>query len=107
MKKRNKFTIDYFIKKFQKIPSSEIGKGKLADHCAMWHVGIKELRSDYVAKTVEAKAFVKIFGNFENIYNTNDRERNFNGIHLTGRTPKERILRALKMIKSKKIIVKY
>ncbi len=94
-----KFTVDYFIKKFSRIPArlwttKEFERGK--KHCALGHCG-----ADYRTSTDMGCALVKhfkeTFGTWSSLISVNDG----NHIQFQQRTPKARILAALKWIKEK------
>ncbi len=58
-----KYTIDYFIKKFEAIPEELWCTGQLTingKHCALGHTGIKKMNSDGL--NAEGKALLKLFG---------------------------------------------
>lgn len=52
---------EYFIKKFKAIPDNEIGKGGLANHCALWHCGVRETPAGFYSASPEAAALINLF----------------------------------------------
>lgn len=72
-----KYTVDYFIKKFNKIPAKEIGTLQLSNHCALWHCGVR-LRSDLSYSTTdESTALIRLFSgsnskDWRAVYRVND-----------------------------------
>lgn len=92
-----KYTTEYFIEKFSKIPENEIGEGSINSHCILWHFGVRQYREEEI--TPELKEFGKIVGAkpeyvwkfWGDIYSIND--------SFPGKTPKERILKELNRIK--------
>lgn len=97
------YDIDYFIKKFEAIPSEKIGVGALKNQCALWHCGVRRAG----VETEEAKELSEILKPLvshplDDSYKTivwmiNDDNRNE---LIEGETPKERILNALKKVKA-------
>lgn len=91
------YTVDYFIEKFEKIPDEKWLIGEFGDgagsHCALGHCGMGK---DW-AYTNESRALVGVFHSCPyDVEDVND------GIPVEyGHTPKERILNALREIKSK------
>jgi hypothetical protein len=94
------YTKEYFIAKFEAIPSEEIGRGSIDDKCALFHTGAAEGDLDYIL-TDEARALIELFGGKGKngkeydawvVVDVNDR------LHYLGATPKERILNKLKSL---------
>lgn len=55
-----KYTKEYFIDKFSKIPEDEIGKEELDEHCVLFHCGVVDNgEGDYLA-TEEALALANL-----------------------------------------------
>lgn len=50
------FNIDYFLEKFQTIPTHDIGEGDIKKHCALFHCGVVS----YMNPTDEASALSNI-----------------------------------------------
>lgn len=64
-----KYTVDYFIQKFEAIPENEIGQLSLHNKCALWHVGITEIG----VRTAEASALINLFcGSRADVTSIND-----------------------------------
>lgn len=57
---KTKFTIDYFIRKFTKLRSNQIGRGGLENKCALWHCGVRVNRALNYSKTSEAVALSRL-----------------------------------------------
>lgn len=102
------YDVDYFIKKFEAIPSDDIGCTELNNHCALWHCGVRSYANevDY-RETEESKALVKLFktntldkdllnNKFKIVWKVND-----SCYLVEGDTPKERILNYLYQIRDK------
>lgn len=95
------FDVDYFIKKFNAIPESDIGVG-LSERCALWHCGVRlieNVKGGY-SGTEESAALIKLFGGFRRtdfhaVYSIND----IGPIGQQTLTPKQRILNKLYQIK--------
>lgn len=93
--KRNKFTRRYFIRKFESLSDSEVGRG-LNGHCALWHCGVRTDAYGNYKVTREAVSLSKIIAgkNYRPsvwdslVYIVNDA--------FAGRTPLKNILAALK-----------
>lgn len=100
------YTVEYFINKFEAIPTQEIGSVSLINHCALWHCGLQQ--NEY-KHTDESRALVRIFGGdcespkdageMGAIYRIND---GIGDNKLLGNTPKERILNKLYQIRDGK-----
>lgn len=93
---KNKFSLNFFIKKFEAIKSEDWGSGKLQEKCVLWHCGMTDT-IQYFHPTEEASALHKLITEKDtfvasDLYEIND---------LCGwtkykkNTPKERILAAL------------
>lgn len=98
------YTIDYFIKKFKAIPSSKWCTGyfeKNGKHCALGHCGC----SIYTPMTEESMALKEIFRDANlGVVSVNDEGCGINfglglSINFKKKTPKTRILEALRYIK--------
>jgi hypothetical protein len=94
-----KYTIDYFIEKFSKIPENEWEIGILKSKnksCALGHCGVKSINGKW-EHSVESQALVDIFdGTFESVYDIND-----GNLLEFGNNPKIRMINALKLKKEK------
>jgi hypothetical protein len=97
------YDVDYFIKKFEAIPDSEIGVLSLDNKCALLYCGARvSSRGNYIL-TKESAALVKILAPISpktsdpgsTVWNINDG----NHYGYKQRTPKQRILAALYDIK--------
>lgn len=90
------FDVDYFLAKFEAIPEEEWCREKLSDyngrHCAMGHCGCR----DNGEITAEASALDNLFDKYLSmpVVDVND------FLDIQGRTPKQRILAALRDIKA-------
>ncbi len=62
----NILTLEYFILKFQQIPSSMWGTGNLDSKCVLYHCGMRE----YNKPTEESKALTKLMIQVENVWAT-------------------------------------
>ena len=101
-----KYTIDYFINKFTKIPANkwitnDYSNKAETKFCALGHCGEREATLTRKAIfTRETLALKKIFRDtrFTSITDVNDGNGGYWGL---GKTPRTRILKALKSIKSK------
>lgn len=93
-----KYTIDYFIKKFTKIPNSKWTVGDFIDSsgksCALGHCGW--CYGNY--ETEEGLALIDLFSvsGISSVAQLNDGGGSYNTY---GKTPRTRILRALKNLK--------
>ncbi len=90
---------EYFIKKFEAIPDTEIGGGSLQDCCVLHHCGVVYDGPFYVP-TEESKALVMLFGglkenHFQVVTDVND---GIDDYRKMGETPKKRILNKLKSL---------
>ena len=93
------YTRDYFIAKFEPVPSHRWGEG-LIDNCALAQCGVTTEGNGY-KHTEESLALVKIFGGEGEkeehvVYEVNDGTGM--GTLRFGNTPKERILNYLKSV---------
>lgn len=101
------FTKEYFIEKFSAIPDQCWIIGELTDennpncHCALGHCGVSLTNDSNYVMTEESEALGSIFEylypsklDYQRVYNVND----FYNPSL-GKTPKERILTALRRAK--------
>lgn len=97
-----KYTVQFFIDKFEKIPENDFGQSCLHNHCALWHCGVRESDNDEFGgytRTDESFALAKLlnpkhknYGYIETIiYSIND--------SAPQSTPRARILAALYDIK--------
>lgn len=97
---RNKYTVNYFIKKFSAIPRRLWTTGKYTRgeaHCVLGHCGV---RSDLLSLSItsESDAFSKLI--LDNIVGRNATGINdWSSVQFPQRTPRGRILAALKYIK--------
>ena len=116
---KSKFTADYFIKKFSAIPakqwiSGELGHDAEGPHCALGHLGVTSECKAH--ENPEAKALGDILAPVYQTATTTTDEKMKNikagsivpgindddeGIYYSGKTPKQRILNALKKAKNK------
>ena len=95
---------EYFIKKFEAIPDTEIGESSLRNKCALYHCGVRSI-DFYWVPTEESNALLRLFGanfignpkttDWEKVFNVNDGWR---ANEILGKTPKERILNKLKSL---------
>lgn len=89
-----KYTVDYFIKKFNAIPAKEWCTGKfnnsLGQKCVLGHCGL----TDYRQFSHESTALYDIFSK-GGLLTIEVNDRKYKGL----KTPKGRILRALRDIK--------
>lgn len=101
------YDVDYFIKKFEAIPESEIGSCNLQNHCALWHMGVRFYANDEI--TEEVKALANLFAPFAEPIDEHERLRAFPHVYIVadgtrgndrfGNSPKARLLNALKEVK--------
>lgn len=104
---KTKYTIQYFIDKFRAIPTKEIGEGDLCYKCALHHCGVRYNSFGNFKSTREALALGNIFVKWRGgsgelgktsilryVWQVND------GRCGHGRTPKQRILSALRSAKT-------
>jgi hypothetical protein len=98
------YTIPYFIEYFSSIPdhqwcTNDLQKQGTKQHCAIGHA-LRRGKSSYrVTRTsvyLREEALVKIFGSWNNIAYVNDAQGIFSSL---GKTPRGRILRALRNLK--------
>lgn len=93
----NKYTVDYFIEKFLNIPDKLWCTKELfnnvGQHCALGHCGTD---ATYDNVNYEAKALSDIFSP-DFVSEVNDGKPKYKRL---GKTPKERIINALKKINS-------
>ena len=103
-----KYTVDYFLDKFEKIPEELWGIGKCFDietkkRCAIGLCGIDFI---YLGGNEQGDGLIGLFANNQHILGTiyvsriNDFHQTMLNHRVPGETPKERILNALKMIKT-------
>lgn len=99
----NEFTIEYFINKFEAIPEEDIGEGSLADHCALYHCGVRLERGEYVP-TEEARTLGNIFSKTMSRENLSKDPTShvfvINDDPNLGKTPKQRLLNTLKKLQN-------
>ncbi len=117
IKMSNKYTVDYFIEKFEAIPEENWTRGSISDgncKCALGHCGVVQSDDGGWILNDESKALGNLFyGNesirvkyeFDSDYVADERIDivwNINDIYRDdmGLTPKKRILRALEMVKN-------
>lgn len=97
----NKYTVKYFIKKFEAIPENKWTTGvthnKLGKHCVLGHCGARWEVGEINTETKESQALDELFrNNFNRLaYRVNDGSDDFDKL---GDSPKERILNALYLI---------
>lgn len=106
-----KYTVDYFIKKFEAIPEDKwyVGKffGPEERCCAVGHCALPGNYKLHPFQTPEGLALMTLFQTYKmSVYSTNDGEgelRDYECFMGTGIpfTPKSRIIRALKWIKER------
>lgn len=89
-----KYTIDYFIKKFEAIPEEKWTVGQYSDnennHCALGHCGARGFDIVTTTETEESIALRKLFERYgQRVADVNDNYTLFRS------TPKSRILDAL------------
>ena len=65
-----KYTKEYFIDKFSKIPEDDWGRLTLDNHCAMYHCGAKDGNRGYIINA-EIKALAKLL---ISVYNPQEEE---------------------------------
>lgn len=110
------YSREWFIEKFEAIPTEAIGKDSLKNHCACHHVGVGIVNGkqtgDYADAdgnwyiTEEAKALIRLLGGKEGkeevylhrIFWLNDGSENRLDGTPWGDTPKERILNKLESL---------
>lgn len=96
-----KYTVDYFEKKFEKIPESDWGDGDLKNHCVLHYIGKGEYEIHpevlALAEILRPLTPYKDGNTFEIIYGIND--NTILGVRFKGKTPKQRLLNALKKVK--------
>jgi hypothetical protein len=100
-----KYTVDFFLKKFSKIPVRRWTTAvfeKEGRRCALGHCGVKAM----LQLNPQGKALAEIFGWLPNagletkadrVAEINDKQPNYAGVK--GKTPRTRILNALRMAK--------
>lgn len=101
----SRYTVDFFIKKFRKIPESRWTVDKLHDgarHCALGHCGLNP--DDIIDRSPMAKALNKLFYFHFGVEapDINDQSKSISEkgiVEFPGFTPRQRILGALKKIK--------
>ena len=97
---KNKFTVDYFINKFSKIPDKKWITGVWSNNgkcCVLGHCG--ERNDGTLSKTRESEALRSLTYEYLWVapYSIND---GFDELKMLGDTPKERVLTALELIKA-------
>lgn len=96
------YTVDYFIEKFEAIPDEKWCTGVFEDMtgacCALGHCGYRGYNV-----TDESRSLSRLFGRYHQVGCINDGDELGDGeiVEKYGYTPKERILNALREIKSK------
>lgn len=100
---RNKYTVDYFINKFSAIPECRWAVGEYSNRltrnkCALGHCGVTEPR----LHTLEADELQDLFDRTICMHPiaVNDGSDKCASVYCLGRTPKQRILNALLLIKA-------
>jgi len=96
MKNAQIYDIPYFLKKFESIPSEQIGQGALENHCALWHCGVGINDIIQYTPTPEAEALAIILGGDNALHHVYDVNDNFGKRKYPYNSPKERILAALR-----------
>lgn len=96
--KRSKYTVDYFIGKFKKIPTNKWCAGEINDgkgrKCALGHCGHSVVKGINFQST---RLYHIVEDNLGvSIVDINDRHYTYRKL---GKTPKTRVLNALKLIK--------
>lgn len=104
------YNVDYFIKKFDAIPDDQIGSVTIERHCSLWHCGV---RSSNDGLTEEALALGELLQTLNPAANSPEEaviqlnDSPWMGTVIgPGRTPKLRMLYALRKIKAQKPEVK-
>lgn len=109
---KEKFTIEYFLEKFQNIPAHEIGFGHIKEKDILHHCGMSDLDHQHMDMNDECTALAehlhvlfpdKTVPDVACIYEINDATNYSNDqlqSQLSGMIPKERIIYSLQMVQS-------
>lgn len=97
-----RYSVEWFIRKFSRIPAKDIGHGSIAAHCALWHCGVDghnymTTQARALGALLEARHNPRFVVNPEftsrsSVYEVNDNE-------IFGKTPKTRILNVLRRVR--------
>lgn len=99
---KTKFTIDYFIRKFTKLRSNQIGRGGLENKCALWHCGVRVNRALDYSKTPEAVALSRLLCEAQDIvYCPRKWDSNVFSVNDDASNPRSAILSLLRKLKAK------
>lgn len=91
------YTLNYFIRKFSKIPSHKIGEGSLEDKCPLYHCGVRSYsfitpEAISLANFLRKETYRHEYDDAMVVWRVNDSSR-------FGRSPKSRILSVLRKLK--------